>query len=146
MQFAWILVCVFCFTILGCSNDQGGTAKLPAGEEAAPDLQAGQEAAPTLETGQEPATFDTAPEPIHRVTPVYPEDARAAGLKGTTQIAVSIDASGKVVATRVILSSGSANLDNAAEDAGRQWTFKPAMLKGQPVPSEVVLPIRFELH
>ena len=136
MKFVWILVCAICFAFLGCGKEQGTTSKLQAAEETALPPR----------VGPDTTVFDTAPVAIHSVSPVYPEDARVAGLTGTTQIEVSVDASGTVVATQVILTSGNASLDRAAEDAARQWTFKPAMLRGQPVPSRMVLPVRFELQ
>lgn len=136
MQFRWFLVCAFCLASLGCGKDQGATTKLPAGEETAPEPGAGQDT----------TAFDTAPEAIQSVTPIYPEGTRVAGLTGTTQIEVSIDASGTIVSTRVALSSGDARLDRAAEDAAKQWTFKPATRKGEAVPSTMILPFRFELH
>jgi TonB family protein len=37
-------------------------------------------------------------------------------------------------------------LDEAALEALRQWTFKPARLNGEPVDAVAVYPVRFTLH
>lgn len=50
----------------------------------------------------------------------YPQEARAKGLKGDVRLLVIIDPSGKVKAIRVLESSGSAILDEAAKNSVRK--------------------------
>ena len=58
----------------------------------------------------------------HEVKPVYPPDARAAGITGTVEVELTVDADGKVVDARAI--SGPAELHEAAVEAALQWRFK----------------------
>ncbi len=66
--------------------------------------------------------------------PVYPPDARAAGLQGTVWLMVSLDASGKVVRVDLDSSSGVSSLDESALRTVRTWKYEPAMRGGVPIP------------
>jgi protein TonB len=72
-----------------------------------------------------------APVPIHQPNPVYPPDAIPAGIQGSVQLRVTIGADGLVKRAEVRRSVPA--LDQAALDAVKQWTFKPATKEGQPV-------------
>jgi protein TonB len=93
------------------------------------------EAAPGL---IEPAVVAT------RVEPAYPEAARRAGIEGTVELEVSIDAAGRVAEVEVLrgLPMG---LSDAAVDAVRKWTWKPAKSPQGPVASRRTVRIRFTL-
>ena len=75
----------------------------------------------------------------------YPEAARARGEQGTVRLALVIDRGGHVVSARVIGSSGSATLDQAALDMARHAS-------GQPLPAEMgasvtlTVPIRYAIR
>ncbi len=75
----------------------------------------------------------------------YPEAARARGEQGTVRLALTIDRSGHVVSARLIGSSGSATLDQAALDMARHAS-------GQPLPPEMgasvtlTVPIRYAIR
>jgi TonB family protein len=84
------------------------------------------------------------PEAIVKVPPEYPAEARKMGVDGTVMVQALVDRSGNISDTRVIKSIPL--LDNAAVAAVRQWKFKPAMSKGNPVAVWVAVPIRFTLH
>jgi protein TonB len=105
------------------------------GRPAAPPAAAASDAAPGL---IEPAAVAT------RVEPSYPESARRAGVEGTVELEVSIDASGRVVEVEVLrgLPMG---LSDAAVDAVRRWTWKPARSPQGPVASRRTVRIRFTL-
>ena len=82
------------------------------------------------------------PDPIHKVKPVYPGRALAAGLEGKVVVHALVDRKGRVIETRVMQSDPT--FDAAAVKAVRQWRFKPARSNGQPVAVWVAVPIRFE--
>ena len=67
---------------------------------------------------------------------VYPDEARRAGIEGRVLLALKIDASGAVVAARVLKPAGH-GLDEAALAASRRFRFKPATRGGAPVPTEI---------
>jgi len=75
----------------------------------------------------------------------YPDAARARGEEGTVRLALTIGRSGHVLSARVIGSSGSAILDQAALEMARSAS-------GRPLPPEmgsavsVVVPVRYSLR
>jgi protein TonB len=88
--------------------------------------------------------YETAPEVIKQVQPVYPEAARRDSIEGTVWLKVWIDESGDVVQVNLQKSDGKM-FDQPAIAAAKQWTFKPAVLKGKPVAVWVSIPFRFRL-
>jgi TonB family protein len=60
---------------------------------------------------------------VSRVSPAYPEIARRMHVSGKVVLLVTIDADGKVLATKV--ESGHALLAPAAQDAVSRWRFAP---------------------
>ena len=81
---------------------------------------------------------------ITKVNPVYPEMAREANVDGTVMIQALVGKDGKVQDMRVVKSIPM--LDDAADDAVRQWVFKPALANNKPVAVWVGVPVRFSLH
>jgi TonB family protein len=81
---------------------------------------------------------------LKRVEPVYPELPRRAGIEGTVELEVSIDASGKLTDVEVVrgLPLG---LSEAATDAVRRWSFQPARGPNGPISSRKTVRIRFAL-
>jgi protein TonB len=75
----------------------------------------------------------------------YPEAARARGEQGTVRLAVTIGRGGHVVSARLIASSGSAILDQAALEMARHAS-------GRPLPPEMgssvslIVPVRYSIR
>ena len=84
-----------------------------------------------------------APRKVRDLMPVYPTLARSAGARGVVIIEATIDASGDVVAAKVLRSIPM--LDDAALTAVRQWRFTPARLNGEPVSVLMTITINFTL-
>jgi protein TonB len=78
--------------------------------------------------------------------PPYPAMARRRGQQGVVLLAVRVGRSGRPESVAVRNSSGFASLDAAAIAAVEHWEFEPGRLDGEPVPSQVEVPIRFELR
>jgi TonB family protein len=78
---------------------------------------------------------------VHKVDPVYPEEAKKAGVSGAVVIAATIDDHGKV--TNLTVVSGPATLQDTALAAVRQWTYKPYQLNGAPVFVSTVVTVNF---
>jgi TonB family protein len=74
--------------------------------------------------------------------PVYPEDARAAGISGVVIIEARIGVDGGVEEAHVIKSIPA--LDQAALDAVKQWKFVPTLMNGEPVAVIMTVTINFE--
>ena len=77
--------------------------------------------------------------------PVYPLAAFRAGAGGTVQLRVSVDADGRLQDVQVESSSGRDDLDTAAIDAARQWTYAPGRRDGAPVAGTLRIPVDYSL-
>ncbi len=84
------------------------------------------------------------PKKIRDVRPVYPQEARDAGVQGIVILEVTLDELGEVSDARVLRSVPM--LDDPALDAVRQWKFTPTLLNGQPVPVIMTVTVNFTLN
>lgn len=87
----------------------------------------------------------TAPTKIKDVRPMYPPLAKAAGVQGLVFLESIIDPQGNVTNLKVIRSTGSAELDQAAIDAVSQWRYTPTLLNGEPVSVICTMTVHFTL-
>jgi len=83
------------------------------------------------------------PKKLRDVRPVYPEEARAAGVQGIIIIEATIDPQGEVSDAHVLRSVPM--LDEPALDAVRQWRFTPTLLNGEPVSVIMTVTVNFSL-
>jgi len=86
----------------------------------------------------------TAPTQIRKVNPVYPEEARTAGVQGVVILEATISEHGRVDSVRVLRSIPL--LDQAAVDAVRQWEYTPTLLNGVPVSVIMTTTVLFTLE
>jgi len=101
------------------------------------------------------------PEAVHQVWPVYPKRAREAGVSGTIEVYALVTAEGTVAAARATgprvwprypslspadPAKSDMGMREAAVNAVRAWTFKPAMCGSRPVAYWVKVPVRFKLQ
>ena len=82
---------------------------------------------------------------VYTPSPSYPSEARRRGQEGTVYLRLSVGVSGRVSSVSIGKSSGIASLDAAASRAVSKWKFRAATLNGNPVASNVVVPIKFAL-
>jgi len=68
---------------------------------------------------------------IKKVTPLYPPDAKAARIQGTVRFTATIGKDGSIINLELV--SGHPLLAESAQDAVRQWIYKPTLLNGNPV-------------
>lgn len=83
-----------------------------------------------------------AAEAIRKVVPVFPAEAKRAGLSGTVSVVCVVDSLGNVVSAKAI--DGPSVFRRAAEEAARQWKFQSETRNGNPVESAVTLRFAFE--
>ena len=112
----------------------------PASDQDSPRLDADGKPLPAF---GEYVHIEELPEAIVRVAPRYPDDW-GKGVEGTVMVQALVLRDGTVGATRIVKSIPM--LDEAAAASVRQWRFKPAMAKGQPVAVWVAVPVKFTLH
>jgi len=65
--------------------------------------------------------------------PVYPPQAAADKIEGTSTIGFLVGPDGRVKTSRIYTSSGDASLDEAVRSAFSQCTFRPPKADGKPV-------------
>jgi TonB family protein len=116
-----------------------GAKQFATPASAKPDDQRDQRvAAPVIRIGQAVAAGNLLSSP----TPVYPSEARAAGVSGTVSLSVHIGPDGRVM--RATLISGSPQLVQSGKDAVAQYVYRPIFIDGQP--AEVIAQVDIEFR
>jgi peptidyl-prolyl cis-trans isomerase A (cyclophilin A) len=80
---------------------------------------------------------------ISKVQPVYPIDAKKAGVSGTVVLSAVIGTDGIIKELQVV--SGPDLLQQAALDAVKQWRYRPYLLNDEPVEVRTTVNIIFTL-
>lgn len=136
------------------SADTTVVAPVEIGDEgaAAREAQAREETAGRERARRAPARTPAAPAvspatPIAAMSPRpdYPADARRRNEAGRVLLRVDVGADGAPTNIAFVDRSGSQSLDRAAMAAVRDWRFTPARRNGQPVASQVTVPVDFVL-
>ena len=81
------------------------------------------------------------PRAVYMPSPRYPVEAARAHREGVVTLRVQLNMAGQVLAVRVALSSGDAQLDASAHKAVLRWRFQPSATP----PAPLLLPVRFRL-
>lgn len=106
-------------------------------------------------TGRIDASFDSVPfVPFDAEKPkllepldvLYPERMRNLEAEGLVIVGAALDTSGRVFDTRLLKSSGFAELDSAAIKAVRSARFSPAIQYKKPIAVKISVPVRFTLR
>jgi TonB family protein len=115
-------------------NGSGGGISIPDSVQA--DL---------LGNDLEGLTPDVAPVLMKIVVPQYPELAMRKKISGTVWLNVLVDEKGAVKTARV-LKSNAEELDEAAIQTAKKYTFIPGTYHKKPIPVWVSIPIQFRLE
>ena len=91
-----------------------------------------------------PGGTDTDPQPDGEIKVPYPEEARRAGIEGTIQLRIRVEADGTVSEVKVLKGVGY-GLDEAASKALKRFKFKPATKGGEAVGTTIVYSYVFDL-
>lgn len=83
------------------------------------------------------------PKKIKDVKPVYPEEAKNAGIQGIVIIEAVIGTDGSIQEAKVLRPVDL--LDKAALDAVMQWRYTPTLLNGEPVEVVMTVTVTFTL-
>jgi TonB family protein len=119
------------------------------------------------QTAPKPAAVDTSQQPAHWLAPrnqvyhvggdvlapalifapdpEYTEKARRAKYQGVCVVALIVDEQGNPQRVQIVRHLGM-GLDKKAVEAVRQYRFKPAMLRGKPVPVQVNIEVNFRVY
>lgn len=84
-----------------------------------------------------------APKLVKKVDPVYPAEARKAGVQGVVILEAMTDIDGRVKSVEILRSVP--ELDDAALTAMKQWVYEPMIIDGKPQPVTFTVTMRFKL-
>ncbi len=87
----------------------------------------------------------SAPQLIHAVDPEFSDEARRAKYQGVCLVSLIVDAQGHPQNIRIVRRLGM-GLDEKAEEAVRQYIFKPAYFQGKPVPVQISVEVNFRIY
>ncbi len=108
-------------------------------------LSAGS-AAPVSRSSVDSVLFGSVMGPnfLHREMPIYPFTARRMNKEGKVVLRLTIDEHGRLVSTEVVEGAGF-GFTEAALEAVKKSTYRPAKRDGVAILSRAILPVRFEL-
>jgi protein TonB len=86
----------------------------------------------------------TPPAPLKITKPQYPEEALQKKVEGVVTVEVLISETGTVVIADIRQSIPA--LDAAVLRRVREWTFRPALREGKPVPAVARAPVAFRIY
>jgi TonB family protein len=86
----------------------------------------------------------TAPRPLRRTNPTYPDKARQKRKQGTVSLGLIVAKDGSATNVHVV-NSVDTDIDQAAIDAVSQWKFEPGTYQGDPVDVELTVQVNFRL-
>ena len=86
----------------------------------------------------------TAPHPLSKVNPSYPEKARQKRKEGNVTLGLTVSKDGSVSGVHVVKGVDK-EIDQAAIEAVSQWKFDPGTYQGNPVDVEVTVTVNFRL-
>ena len=144
------------------STKESGTAPAPEPTPASAPAEPAAPAAPAASTsgaaapgrgkeaarigrGYELSQVDAAPRLTHRFSPEYPYSARSRNISGTVTVRFLVDEEGRVDELTVLSAEPAGVFERSVLKAVRRWRFTPGERAGKPVPTWVVLPVRFDL-
>jgi len=81
---------------------------------------------------------------VYMLKPMYPPEAKAAGIEGTVVFHATIDEEGNIMHLQE-LSGADVALVEAARTAVSRWRYEPTLLNGRPVAVETLIDINFTL-
>jgi periplasmic protein TonB len=84
------------------------------------------------------------PKKLKSVSPIYPEEARNAGIEGVVVLDCLVSTAGVVTSVTVLRSIPA--LDRAAIDAVKQWRYTPTLVGGTVVPVLIAVTVNFHLR
>jgi len=83
------------------------------------------------------------PKLVKEVEPVYPAEARKAGIEGVVIMEATTDLYGRIANVKVLRSIPA--LDQAAMDALKQWVYEPMVVDGKPRAVTFTVTVKFTL-
>jgi protein TonB len=79
---------------------------------------------------------------VHRVAPIYPQEAKERRLSGIVVVAAEVDQHGNVISAKI--ARGHKSFWDAALTAVKEFKFEPTASQGQPAKTMVQIRLSFE--
>ena len=116
-----------------------------------PQLTSGLALDPPPAIPSPPAAFeigqvDDEPRIIRQAPPIYPFSARRRGISGQVVVRFLVDVEGRVGRLAFVKAEPPGVFEESVRQAISRWRFSPGLYQGRPVPTWVVLPIKFRLE
>lgn len=92
---------------------------------------------------EEPIVRSTEPLAVNTPPPAYPMELGCEDIGGQVVLKVTIGVEGKPTDIRIVQTSKTQQLDDAAVAAVRGWTFRAATRGGKPTPVSIQVPVTF---
>ncbi len=89
---------------------------------------------------------DRTPEIVQKIEPIYPRRARRRGISGEVEVKFLVSSNGSVMNLSIIKAEPKGVFEKSVIEAVSKWRFYPGIYKGDPVPTWMILPIRFNLE
>ena len=86
-----------------------------------------------------------APKLVNKVQPVYPPEAKAAGIQGIVILHAIIAMEGSPLSLRVMNSDINPELARAAVEAVSKWRYRSTLLNGEPIEVDTTIMVNFKL-
>jgi TonB family protein len=125
--------------LLAPSFDAASPPPPPAG----PSAQASNGSSKTIGVEEKSLGDVSWGDAITKVQPRYPPAAKRINASGTVEVKITVSEIGRVIEAKAI--SGHPLLREAAEDAARQWVFRPVTLKGSAMVTQQILTFVFKV-
>ena len=113
-----------------------------------PNLNAGMKIGGGIPKGlasMKMAKVDSALTPMVQIKPVYPSSARRMKVEGYVKVELNVDATGRVLSTKILKSVPEGVFDKSVKKAIRRWKFRPKTVNGVAVTQTGVLTLNFKL-
>jgi protein TonB len=88
----------------------------------------------------------TPPRRRREVKPNYPATLKAQGIEADVKVSLSIDATGKVTAVKILTPAAYPEFNDEAKAAGMKEDFEPAARDGNPIPYSLPFTYKFRLE
>lgn len=90
------------------------------------------------------------PEPLEKVSPVYPKEAHKKGVEASVLVSARVGVDGSIETAKAVDSEATDQLflpafEEAAVTAVRKWRYRPGALNGKPAPVFFSVTINFRL-
>lgn len=83
---------------------------------------------------------------VNKVQPIYPENAKSAGVQGTVVLHAVIGRDGKPLSLRVMNGQIDPDLARSAVEAINQWRYTPTLLNKEPIEVDTTINVVYSLN